>query len=729
MNKSQRIYFSTGDTGNQNQDKYITIKLEQEVETLEFMSMKLGTADVYQDFNSDYGVLVGRVIANGAIGIPNARISVFIPLTDEDAENSDIYSVYPYKTPRDKNKDGKRYNLLPRVSQINTETNLLTPKQPFGSFPIKEEIVSNPPFLAVYKKYYKYTALTNQSGDYMIFGLPIGTQMIHLSVDITDIGEYSMTPAAMVTNLGYSPNFFTDNNSKIKGSNDLNDLPHIETQEITVDIRPFWGDAENFEIGITRQDFRIRSVLTNTFTIFGSVFTDGDKKMWGKGGAKDQNFRAYEIYNDGAWEDVGMINKRAAKVTEKIYYYPPSISDDRINSSDLATRNAAIDEMLLLDPSEYSVYKKGGDFVVIVSCNRDKVITNEDGTQTPVDDDYAGGLFTKFKGFMTLEITEDTLNLNWTSSGDKTQLKPLRQILKFPQKADVCYSGGKPYCSHTFRFENLSGGAEDSDKWRSQYYNFCGGCIYSLSKFHSIVFNDWGENIIKCTNNTCGFGGGDYPNLGCHCKANYNAGLILTSDYSFTGNSYYGLCPNGITCSSAVNGVPFCMFGSNWLNMSVYLPQTGWVTDGYSYWCGQRSNSQFTWLAKNHTYYMEDNDQQIAGCYSNTCSFARSDINWTDFIEVPKEDILAMQNVNKKGFTAGSDCSINTISGCIPLQGTYRNGCFIPTGTAVDWVRPAPEGGGKKGGTCSCSTDCTTYFYKGYDSSDVIQYITSLGIV
>ena len=116
----------------------------------------------------------------------------------------------------------------------------------------------------------------------MIFGVPIGTQTVHMSVDITDIGKYSMTPAAMVTNLGYSPNLFTDNNAKIKPSKDLDDLPNIETQEISVDIIPFWGDTTNFIIGITRQDFRIRATLVNTFTIFGSSFTDGDNAMWGE---------------------------------------------------------------------------------------------------------------------------------------------------------------------------------------------------------------------------------------------------------------------------------------------------------------------------------------------------------------------------------------------------------------------------------------------------------------
>ena len=113
MNKSQRIYLSTGDTSNENQDKYIKVKLEQDIDTLEFMSLRLGTADVYQNFNADYGVLVGRVLANGGIGIPNAKISIFIPIDDDDAQNPEIYSFYPYTTPRDKNNDGKRYNLLP----------------------------------------------------------------------------------------------------------------------------------------------------------------------------------------------------------------------------------------------------------------------------------------------------------------------------------------------------------------------------------------------------------------------------------------------------------------------------------------------------------------------------------------------------------------------------------------------------------------------------------------
>lgn len=708
MNKSQRIYLSSGDTGNSEQDKYIKVKLEQDVDTIEFMSLSIGTSDVYQNFNSDYGILVGRVLANNSIGIPNVRISIFIALTDEDAENAEIYSIYPYKTPRDKNNEGKRYNLLPRVAQTDPKTGIVTPKQPFGSFPIKEEIVGNDSLLEVYKKYYKYTALTNNNGDYMIFGLPTGAQTVHMSVDITDIGEYSMNAAAMVTNLGYSQNLFTDDGNKIKPSNDLGDLPNIETQEITVDVRPFWGDVENFEIGITRQDFRIRSTLKNTFTIFGSVFTDGYKMGWGEQGRYVK--RQYQFNGNGVSADpTGIQHKRSGKVTEKIYYYPANITDAQI-----ATGNF-VSDMLLLDSTEYSVYKQNGDFVLILNCNRDKVTINEDGTQTPVDNSYAGGLYTTFRGFMTLEIEDDTLPLDWNHEINGIQTKPIRQILKFPQTA---YSNIDTYKFDSFRAEENEASINATNAWREQHYQFCGGCIYSVSRFHPVVFNSTDDGK---TENGCICG--DAVN-NAKCASGNNVGNIQTNDYAATGNTYYEFPANSVTSEGRQ------IFGANWMNISIYLPQTHWVYNNYSYICNKcntRTNSQFQYRT-NSTYYTNDNQQLIAGSYTNTCSFARSDYNWTDFIEVPKEDIISLDSYGFKGGktnTTGTKLPNNCV-----LTGKYRNGYNTPTGNVVTWSTPSPSGGGRSLGDCTCSVcDKRVYFYKGYNSSDVIGYIRDLGLI
>ena len=82
-----------------------------------------------------------RVNANGAVGIPNAKISIFIPVTDDDKLSAEIRAIYPYENPRDKNVNGKRYNLLPRVAQVQTD-GTVRPKQPFRSFPTKEIVVT-----------------------------------------------------------------------------------------------------------------------------------------------------------------------------------------------------------------------------------------------------------------------------------------------------------------------------------------------------------------------------------------------------------------------------------------------------------------------------------------------------------------------------------------------------------------------------------------------------------
>mgnify|MGYP005849198429 CR=1 FL=1 len=698
MNKSQRIYFSTD---NQSTDKYVKVRLEQNVDTLEFLSMKLDTKDAYQNFNADYGVLVGRVVANGGVGIPNVKISIFIPLTDDDAKDSQIYSIYPYKTPRDKNSDGKRYNLLPRVGKRDPKTGIVSPKQPFGSFPIKEEVVTNEPFLNVYKKYYKYTALTNSTGDYMIFGVPVGTQTVHMSVDITDIGKYSMTPASMVTNLGYSPNLFTDNNTKIKPSTDLGDLPNIETQEISVDIIPFWGDAENFEIGITRQDFRIRSVLQNTFIIFGAAYTDGDQSQWG-GNDYRSGMEIIELYRitDNGNENSGIVSKRIGKITESIYYYPNTVSDAEIASGTIDPRS----NMLKLSNTEYSSYKRNGDFVFIINCNRRKVITSETGEEIVVPNDYPAGVFTEFKGFVILEYTDDDIPMNWvkyldTSGNNRGRTVPVRERYKFPQSASR---------AHSFRKEVDESSINDTQAWRRQYFTFKANKLYSVAKFHGSVWNGTeGEGDQSISG---GFLSGDRINDMYNTNLFNNVGTIQTNDYGTTGNTRYQFPYNAKTDSNRRD-----VFVANWMNFSIYFPQIANLVTYVGNVRNMRSNSHISQNFKNDSsnYYYQDNTQEIVGGYFNTKWLARSDLNWTDFIEVPENDIRKIIDSlgDKKGFTLSELPPLS-------LDGNYKNG-----------QDPCPENGGKVNANPAGPIDTETYFFRGFDTSDCLQYLIDLGIV
>jgi len=240
MSKSYRIRTQPG------VDKSIKVLIDQEFDYLEILSLKILQSDIYTRQCADYGVIVGRVSVNNGFGIPNAKVSVFIPIDSVDQTNPVISELYPYKTLSDLNEDGYRYNLLPYVKSYSAHV-------PTGTFFTRNDVLTDPTLIKVYDKYYKYNAVTNDSGDYMIFGVPVGTHTVVLDVDLSDIGEFSLSPQDLIR-MGIAteaqvsgPNF--------KSSNNLNELPQIVTVNRTIEVEPLWGQPEICNLGITRTDF------------------------------------------------------------------------------------------------------------------------------------------------------------------------------------------------------------------------------------------------------------------------------------------------------------------------------------------------------------------------------------------------------------------------------------------------------------------------------------------
>ena len=81
MSKSYRIRTQVG------VDRQINVQLDQDFDQIEILSLKIRSEDVYTRMCADYGVVVGRVFSNGGYGIPNAKLSIFVPITDEDLNN------------------------------------------------------------------------------------------------------------------------------------------------------------------------------------------------------------------------------------------------------------------------------------------------------------------------------------------------------------------------------------------------------------------------------------------------------------------------------------------------------------------------------------------------------------------------------------------------------------------------------------------------------------------
>lgn len=301
MNKNLRIHT------NVIEDTVVNVNLRQDFDFLEILSLKIGQADLYKLDQSNYGVIVGRVLANDAFGIPNAKVSIFIPLEENDIERTDIRSVYDFATVRELNDKNIRYNLLPDYKDDDCYRTV-------GTFPNKRLVLDDNVVLEVFDKYYKYTTVTNNAGDYMLFGVPTGQTMLHVDIDLSDIGVLSQKPRDFYYK-GYNESLF-DNANQFKESTNLDNLTQIITQNNGVYVYPFFGDEEDDDVAITRCDVQIQYKFEPTCVFFGSIITDNFKHSLGHvcDPANDMGKNSELIAAEGTIE---MIRKTPDNLTEE----------------------------------------------------------------------------------------------------------------------------------------------------------------------------------------------------------------------------------------------------------------------------------------------------------------------------------------------------------------------------------------------------------------------------
>jgi hypothetical protein len=252
-------------------NKTINVELDQDFEFLEILSLKIQQSEIYTRNCANYGVVVGRVTANNGLGLPNARVSIFIPIDTIDESNPLISSIYPYKSPNDRNEDGYRYNLLPYEKSYSKHAAT-------GTLPSRLDVLTDNTVVEIYDKYYKYTTKTNDSGDYMIMGAPLGGQTLFMDVDLSDIGEFSLTPQDLIR-MGLATEAQVAGN-QFNTSTDLNSLPQIVNIQQTVDVAPLWGDPAICQIAVSRADFDLRDNaninIQPTSVFMGSIFSSPD---------------------------------------------------------------------------------------------------------------------------------------------------------------------------------------------------------------------------------------------------------------------------------------------------------------------------------------------------------------------------------------------------------------------------------------------------------------------
>lgn len=383
-----------------NNEKLVTFELKNDIDLLEILSLKFTQSDIYQSgLCSDYGVVVGRITANNGLGIPNAKVSIFVPLDENDEIDPVISEIYPYKFIDDKNIDGYRYNLLPKRKQHGGHV-------PTGTFFDQEDILSAEEYLEVFEKYYTYTAKSNMSGDFMIWGVPVGNHTIHIDIDLSDIGCFSLRPYDFIIR-GYGQENF-DRFYNFKSSSDIDGLPQIVQFNKKIEVYPFMGNEELCEIGISRVDYDLSESdikIEPVAVLLVSSFTDDDSKSIRKSGAikPKMGYKCNLQTIEGVIESVRFTGGKVYGTDGTLY---PELEYFNIPET--------IDE--------------NGVAMVVLPMNIDYMYTNEFGEQEITND--------KNKGVPTKLISRFRLSLNSENNKVSTAKYLLPNIREFNSRTD-----------------------------------------------------------------------------------------------------------------------------------------------------------------------------------------------------------------------------------------------------------------------------------------------------
>jgi hypothetical protein len=621
-------------------DKFLNVNLDQTYESLDILSVKVFQKDVYRLFDSDYGIIVGRVNAKG-VGIPNCRVSVFVPidedtvtnpLTLDDIKKIEAAAIYPYETVYDKDVQGKIYNLLPKYSKNRNVNGFpeneygigATPKNPVGTFPEKEEILVNETLVYVYDKYYKYTTITNESGDYILTVPANRTYTVNMSCDITDIGRFSTTPALLKLQ-GFSSNFFTPDGLKINVDIPLENLPNIDIQNKTITVKPLWSqNTDNTNVGINRLDFELVKKIEPFVTVIGNQFTDKTNQYW--------NYPDNVTCNDGnSPQYICLGNKTKGKLKTKIFTIKKNVSEfdaDRLNNispnEDQQQYNYDYNEDIeLLSQFKYGEYQDGnGNFVYLIACNRNKVITDEIGNLISVDDDNDKGVFTSFRGYFYLENDVDYGNVAGTDRVGKI-------ALKIPQSFNAEVPGdifGSFYKTKT--------------SWIWKHYKFDFGNIYSVAQKLNVECPILPKEDEKTGNQTNILyivdGETEFFTI-----SNGNDTSIKRKNINGTLNEQYRNFYNHLKRVNTNNKI-VPAFKNQWMNFSIYF-------ENFKY----ESSGNFGKVSPFITSYysLVDNDRDIGAKQTNTKWLAKGTYIQTDFILIDKSDFITFYEQKYNGIT------------------------------------------------------------------------------
>lgn len=212
-------------------DMHINIKLERSFDVLNTMNIYNRAQNEWPTQSSPTGVIIGRLEALQEILDENGN-KVRIPLRNVPIGIFNESEAFPTISSVDEDGDRIRLNLkensLLEADYFNRDSWALDTSDQFSKS-LPEDLTNTP-------DQFKYVTITNQHGEFIIYDVPVGNQVLFFEVDLLKQG---LTKDEVALNFFPYP---TDT------SPNVDRIPHFLFRQIPIDVFPAWGD---FQTGYT----------------------------------------------------------------------------------------------------------------------------------------------------------------------------------------------------------------------------------------------------------------------------------------------------------------------------------------------------------------------------------------------------------------------------------------------------------------------------------------------
>lgn len=236
---------------NELNDMFVNIQLNRSLNNLDTLNIYNKAINEQPDQESTTGVLFGRLTATQNLEDSNGN-KIIIPLKNTVVALFNPSDLYPSVTSVDDNGDRISLNIKENIA-YNLSNNY-SPYFNKQSYLTDYRLLKDTSSMVGMPEMYKYTAITNENGEFILHNVPIGAQTFMCEVDLLKQG---LTTDEVALNFFPYP---TDENPNIDR------VPHYFFRQIPVNIVPAWGTNQT---GYTELNVKINLDLRKwcTYTV------------------------------------------------------------------------------------------------------------------------------------------------------------------------------------------------------------------------------------------------------------------------------------------------------------------------------------------------------------------------------------------------------------------------------------------------------------------------------